>query len=106
MVFHQNMESKPNTFTDLIYQSLHSPTTKREEISLDLGDSSDQGESRSPQTSAGEEMDSLFLVIELGLKKGEAVAPILSSSQDVSRLRGKTEEWIDTDEFLWSPSGQ
>jgi hypothetical protein len=87
------------------------------DISLDMGDdSTNQAFQAGSQTSTsslrpptladGEGDDTALVLLELGLTAEERKElDVRTNAERASITRVKTEEWMDTDEFLWSPSG-
>lgn len=85
------------------------------DISLDMGDSTSQvpraGSQASipslrPTSSLSADDDMAIVLLELGLTAEERKQLEVRTNQERSSIsRVKTEEWMDTDEFLWSPSG-
>lgn len=90
--------------------------TRSLDISLDMGDSTSQVSRAGSQTSMSSSLrptstladgdDKALVLLELGLtaeERKELEVPTNAERSSISQV--KTEEWMDTDEFLWSPSG-
>jgi hypothetical protein len=87
------------------------------DISLDMGDDSTIQVSRAgsqtsisslrpPALADGEGDDMDLVLLELGLTAEERKElEVRTNAERASISRVKSQEWIDTDEFLWSPSG-
>jgi hypothetical protein len=58
----------------------------------------------SSAASTDSENDEAFTLLELGLTDEEKRALKVVEIPAVSRV--KAQEWMDTDDFLWSPTGQ
>jgi hypothetical protein len=92
-------------------------TTRSFDISLDMGDSTASQVSRAgsqtsmsstlrPTTSLSDGDDRALVLLELGLTAEERkVLEVPTNAERSSISQVKTEEWMDTDEFLRSPSG-
>ena len=90
--------------------------TRSFDISLDMGDSTSQVSRTGSQTSISSSRptsshtvlddDMALVLLELGLTAEERKDLEVRTNEERSSIsRVKTEEWMDKDEFLWSPSG-
>lgn len=81
-------------------------------LTLGAGDGCGVGEGAvrgSPASLSAEQADSLFLQLELGLTPGDAaskVGVVDTPLNTVTPGTSSTSEWVDCDDFLWSPNGQ